>query len=89
MNQKLDSEKLAALMGDSRLVSAADNILYPLIQLKIKQRIDMACARFIGGELNFVGDIAYIQGLKEIEQQLRKIQAAGNQVIYDLNKDQL
>lgn len=85
----MDNEKLADLMSESRLVSAADNVLFPLIKLKIQQRIDLACAKFVGGETQFIADIAYIQGLKEIEIQLKKIQMAGNQANYELHKDQI
>ena len=85
----MTEEKLAHLFQESRLVSASENVLYPLIKLKIEQRISLACARFVGGETQFIADIAYIQGLKEIEIQLKKIQTAGNQANYDLHKEQI
>lgn len=81
----MNDEKLASIMSESRLISAADNVIYPLIKLKIEQRISLACSKFVGGETNFISDIAYIQGLKEIEQQLRKLQMSGNQAIAELH----
>lgn len=68
------------LMASGRLIAAVDHLLIPLIQLKIKQRVDMACARFTAGETSFISDIAYIQGLKEIESHLKKTQSAANAV---------
>jgi hypothetical protein len=85
----MEQEKLANLMSESRLISAADNVLYPLIQLKIQNRINLACSKFVGGELNFVGDVAYIQGLKEIEQELRRLQTAGNKAHEAASKSNL
>lgn len=85
----MTEEKLANLMSESRLISASENVLFPLIKLKQQQRMDLACSKFVGGETNFIADIAYIQALKEIEIQLRKIQSNGNQANYELNKDQI
>ncbi len=85
----MSDEKLVSLMSESRLISAVDNVLYPMIKLKIEQRVALACSKFIGGEVSFIADIAYIQGLKEIESALRKMQQAGNNANYELNKDQI
>ncbi len=73
------------LMASGRLIAAVDHLLIPLLQLKIKQRTDMACGRFLNGETNFIADIAYIQGLKEIEQHLKKTQSAANAVTASKN----
>lgn len=85
----ITDEKLEGLMQESRSVSAAENVLFPLIRLKIQQRIDLACSKFVGGHTEFISDIAYIQGLKEMELYLKKIQTAGNKANYELNKDQI
>lgn len=82
----MTDEKLVSLMSESRLISAADNVIYPLIKLKIQQRLDLACGRFIGGATDFISDIAYIQGLKEIEMQLRKLQMASDPNIINIKK---
>lgn len=83
----MEQEKLASLMNDARLIAASDNVIYPLIELKITQRINAACAKFSGGETSFVADIAYIQGLKEIKNELKKMQESGNRAALELNKD--
>ena len=81
----MTDEKLVSLMSESRLISAADNVIFPLIKLKIEQRINLACGKFAGGTTDFISDIAYIQGLKEIERELRKLQMSGNQAIADIH----
>lgn len=85
----MNHEKLFELASDSRLVSASEHVLYPLIKAKIEQRINLACSNFIGGKTDFLGDIAYIQGLKEIEQYLRRLQSEGNKANLELNKNSI
>lgn len=85
----MNDESLFSLMNDSRIISASENVIFPLIRLKIKQRIDLACSKFVGGEINFISDIAYIQGLKEIESQLRRMQTEGNKANLELNKNSI
>lgn len=85
----MSDEKLVSLMNEARLISASDNVIYPLIDLKIKQRLDQACAKFVNGDTCFISDIAYIQGLKEIKLKLQQMQTAGNQAALELNKNNL
>ena len=85
----MSDEKLASIMGDARLISASENIIYPLIELKINQRLNMACGKFVGGKTDFIADIAYIQGLKEIKQELLKLQKTGNQAAFELTKSNI
>ena len=81
-----DLEKLESLVADSRLISASDHLIIPMIKLRIERRIALACGKFLSGETSFVGDIAYIQGLKEIESELNSLKRKGNQAIADQNK---
>lgn len=74
-------------MNDARLIAASDNVLFPMIELKIQQRVDLAVGKFNGGETNFVADIAYISGLKMIKNELTKLVTAGNNASLELNKD--
>ncbi len=82
----MSEEKLVSLMNDARLISASDQVIFPLIKLKQQQRMNLACSKFTAGETNFVADIAYIQALKEIEDQLKAMQLAGNKAYEELNK---
>lgn len=85
----MNHEKLFELANDSRMISAADHVLYPLIKAKIEQRINLACSNFIGGKTDFLADIAYIQGLKEIEQYLKRLQSEGNKANLELNNNSI
>lgn len=81
----MSDEKLVSLMQDARLIAACDNVIFPLLEKQIKERIDLACGKFANGETNFVSDIAYIFGLKEISNQLKQKQTQGNKIFSDLN----
>jgi hypothetical protein len=83
----MSSEKLVELMNSGRLIAASDNVIYPLIQKKIQDRLNLACSKFVGGEKDFIADLAYIQGLKEIELELKKLQKAGNEAYAKLNEE--
>lgn len=80
-------EKLAELMSQGRMIAASDQVIYPLIQKKIQERLSMACAKFTGGEQNFLSDIAYISALKQIETELKSIQKQGSDAYLKLNKE--
>lgn len=85
----MNDEKLMEIFRESRLISAADNVLFPWIKLEIENRLNLACSRFVGGEKEFIADIAFIHGLKKLEHRLRQLQTAGNKANADLNKDLL
>lgn len=85
----MDDLKLGALMQESRTIAAAENVIFPLIKLKIEQRVNAMVSRFNGGETSFISDAAYISGLKMLEQELRNLQRKGNAADYELNKDQI
>ena len=81
------SEKLETIRGDARLISASDNVLYPMIKLRIENRLNLACTDFTSGKLeNLVGHIAYIKGMKDIEAELRQLQRKSNDNDRDLLK---
>jgi hypothetical protein len=58
-----------------------------MIQKKIQERLTLACSKFVGGEQNFLSDIAYISALKQIENELKSIQKQGNEAYLKLNKE--
>lgn len=85
----MDQIKLESLWQESRLLGAAENVIFPTIKLLQQQRMDMACSRFTAGSTEFIADIAYIQGLKDLESRLKRLQTEGNKANYELNKDQI
>lgn len=82
----MNDEKLVSLVNESRMISASENVIYPLIQKKIQERLTQACAKFNGGEQNFLSDIAYISALKQIENELKSLQKQGNEAYLKLDK---
>lgn len=82
----MNDEKLVEFMGEARLIAASENVIYPMIDLKIKNKIESACSKFRGGSLDFVSDIAYITALRDIEMDLRSKQAMGNKAIKTLHE---
>lgn len=77
--------KLVELMNSSRMISAAQSIIYPMIQDMIQKRLDLACAEYRAGKDSLI-HIAYITGLKDLQNELKRIQALGEKAAQDLNK---
>lgn len=82
----MDDEKLVNLMNEARMISAADNIIYPLMEYKIKMRLELACGKFRDGQTSFIDDLAYITALKDIMQELKSKQDNGNRAIQKLHE---
>ena len=75
----MKDQELVELLNSARMISAAENVIYPLLKDKIAQRLDLACAEFRGGKTeNLIAHIGYITGLKDMLNEMRKIQTAGN-----------
>ena len=65
MSEKLDDQKLVEAMNSGRMISASENIIFPMLEKLIADRLNQACGKFLlGTDQSFVSDIAYIQGLK-------------------------
>lgn len=83
----MSDEKLVHHMGEARLIAASENVIYPLIELKIKNRIEYACGKFRNGETDFVSDIAFIAALDEIASDLKTKQLQGNKAIQKMHEE--
>lgn len=81
------NEKLISIMNDSRIISASENLIFPMLDLMIEQRLEQACARFRGGESQFVSDIAFITALKDIRDGLSSVQKKGLAAFEKLNRE--
>ncbi len=79
-------EKLVEAMNTGRMVSAAEQVIYPLIQSMIQDRIKLATSEFRGGKLEHAAHIAYIAGLQDLENTLKNMQTKGQQASAALNK---
>jgi hypothetical protein len=81
-------EKLVNIMNEARMIAASEDLIFPMIDLMIQNRIDMACGRFQSGSTDFVADVAYITALKDLSIDLKSKQLKGNRVaekIYNPN----
>lgn len=76
MDQKLEKQ-----ITEARFIHASEHIIYPLIEQMILDRQEMACGKFRAGERDFVSDIAYICGLKDLRDYLKKTQTQGNKIL--------
>lgn len=68
------------------MISAAEHVLYPTLDHMVQQRIEIACAKFRNGDTDFIGDIAFICGLKDLENELKLKQLAGNRAYKKLHE---
>lgn len=82
----MTEEKLVSLMNEGRLVAACDNVIYPLIQLFIANRVNQAAAKFRAGKYEFTADIAYVAALQDLETSLKTKQSQGNKAFETLHK---
>jgi hypothetical protein len=75
----MKDQELVELLNSARMVSAAENVIFPLLMDKIAQRLDLACSEFRGGKTeNLIAHIGYITGLKDMLNELKRIQVNGN-----------
>jgi hypothetical protein len=81
------SDKTISLVADARLISASDNVIFPLIESMIDDRVVLAVGRYRSGNYDLVGDIAYIAALKEIKETLTKIQKRGMSEFEKMQKE--
>lgn len=83
----MSDEKLVSALNDSRMIAASENVIYPLMEDMIAQRLELACAEFRGGKMDMSPHIAYIAGIKDLLNALKRIQTQGNIAREKLNKN--
>jgi len=76
MNQKLEAQ-----LSEARFIHASENVIYPLLDKMIEDRVELACGKFRSGERDFSSDIAYIAGLKDLTDYLKRAQTQGNKIL--------
>jgi len=77
--------KLVEALNSSRMISAAQDVIFPLIQDMISKRLDLACAEYRAGKDTSI-HIAYITGLKDLSNELKRLQTVGERARAELNK---
>mgnify|MGYP000691560626 CR=1 FL=1 len=79
-------EKLVQALNESRMINSAENVIFPLMETMIAQRLELACAEFRGGKTDLTAHIAYIAGLKDLINSMKRIQTNGNIAHQKLNE---
>jgi hypothetical protein len=74
-------KKLEQKLSEARFIHASENVIYPLIDSLISDRLEQSCGRFRSGQTEFISDIAYIAGLKDLQDYLKRTQAQGNKIL--------
>ena len=86
----MNDESLFLAMNDSRIISASENVIFPLIRLMINEQVNLMTSSFNGGTKDsFISNAAYISALKAIEQRLKRLQSEGNKANLELNKNSI
>lgn len=85
----MSDEKLVSMMNDTRLIAACDNVIFPMLENFMQRKLEAVCAEFRGGQTNtLISSIAYITALKDILNDLKAKQLAGNKAIQKLHDRQ-
>ena len=80
----MTDEKLADVMSEGRAISAVDNVIFPVIEQIITDRVALMISEFAGGKTEFVADVAYIAGLRNLQITLKQKQERGNRAFEKL-----
>lgn len=81
------NEKHQVLMQQARAINASENLLFPLIDKIIGNKINSMVSEFNGGKTEFIGNVAGIAALFEIRQNLVSMQTQGNSILEKLNRE--
>lgn len=73
--------KLENQLSEARFIHASENVIYPLLDKMIQDRLEQSCGKFRAGERDFVSDVAYICGLKDLRDYLKRAQTQGNKIL--------
>ncbi len=79
-------QKLVQSLNEARMISASEDIIYPLIDKMILETLEKACGKYRSGESQFSFEIAYITALKDLSNVLKSKQTKGTRVMADIHK---
>jgi hypothetical protein len=82
-----DKDTLFALSHDARLVNLSEGLLFPLLERKKESQVNVICSKFEGGETNLLTDIAKLSVYKGLIEELKRIQAKGNNATERINNE--
>lgn len=84
--QPTTDEQLVDLVNQSRMIDLSSQVIFPLLEKKIQDKIQQACVQFTMGQKDFVGDIAYIHALRSLMTELKSKQKQGDQAFIKLDQ---
>lgn len=81
-------EELIATANSGRLINLAEQEIYPLLDKKIHERMQIMTGKFRGGETNFQGDVAYLCALNDLRNHLTNMQTKARQAFQKIEEKQ-
>ena len=84
----MDDQKLVETANSGRLIALAEHEIYPLLDKRITERIQLMRSKFSGGEKDFLADMAYIAALMDLKNHLLGLQDKARQAFKKLEEKQ-
>lgn len=82
----MTDEELISTANSGRLINLAEQEIYPLLDKKVSERLQIMTGKFRGGETNFQGDVAYLCALIDMKNNLLATQAKAMQAFKKLEE---
>lgn len=82
----MTDEELITTANSGRLINLAEQEIYPLLDKKIHERMQMMTGKFRVGETNFQGDVAYLCALNDLKNNLLNLQTKAKQAFQKLEE---
>jgi hypothetical protein len=79
-------EQLVEQIHQSRMIDLSSQVIFPLLEKKIEDRLKQACVQFTMGQKDFLADIAYIHALRSLMSELKSKQKQGDQAFLKLDQ---
>lgn len=85
---KKSPEELAGLLNAARTINLSEPVLFPAIERRIEERINLMCSEFrMGKNDNLVSHVGYITALKDLLNEFKRIKEDGNRAQIKLLDD--
>lgn len=83
----MDNTKLANLVQDARYITMSEHVLMPLLSDLESGAVSALCGKFLKGETQLLGDVAYLVSIRNLRTALQGKQNRGNSLSEKLNKE--
>lgn len=82
----MTDEELIATANSGRLINLAEQEIYPLLDKKVAERLQIMTGKFRSGETNFQGDVAYLCALVDMKNYLLNTQSKAQKAFKTLEE---